>query len=51
MAPNSGFEFPLRLNGQKLKAGDYTMDIVAKSKGHTWHFTKGFTISADKPII
>lgn len=48
MAPNSVFEFPLRLNGQKLKAGDYTMDIVAKSKGHTWHFTKGFTISADK---
>lgn len=48
MAPNSIFKFPLRLNGQKLKAGDYTMDIVAKSKGHTWHFTKDFSISADK---
>lgn len=48
MAPNSVFQFPLRLNGQKLKAGDYTMNIVAKSKGHTWHFTKNFTISADK---
>lgn len=48
MAPNSIFSFPLRLNGQKLKAGDYTMDIVAKSKGHRWHFAKNFSISADK---
>lgn len=48
MAPNSVFKYPLRLNGEKLKAGDYTMDIVAKSKGQTWHFTRNFTIDADK---
>ncbi|PIO83459.1 hypothetical protein BSQ39_07750 [Loigolactobacillus backii] len=51
LAPNSVFSYPLRLNGERLKAGTYQMDIIAKSKGHTWHFKKQFTISgktADK---
>ena len=47
MAPNSHFRFPIPLNGQKLKAGTYTLDMTAQSMNKTWHWTKDFTIDAD----
>lgn len=47
MAPNSHFRFPVPLNGQKLKAGTYTLDMTAQSMNKSWHWTKDFTIDAD----
>lgn len=47
MAPNSHFRFPIPLNGQKLKAGTYTLDMTAQSMNEIWHWTKDFTIDAD----
>jgi biopolymer transport protein ExbD len=51
MAPNSVFNYALNLNGQKLKAGTYVMDITAKSKKQTWHFKKQFTITRKKAAV
>lgn len=48
MAPNSQLVFPVRLNGQPLKAGKYTMDLVATSKGHKWHFKRNFEIDGQR---
>ncbi|GAB5052113.1 DUF916 and DUF3324 domain-containing protein [Pediococcus ethanolidurans] len=48
MAPNSVFNYGLKLNGQPLKAGKYVMNITAKSKQQTWHFKKQFTITSKK---
>ncbi|QEA53820.1 DUF916 and DUF3324 domain-containing protein [Loigolactobacillus coryniformis] len=48
MAPNSQFAFPVRLNGQPLKAGKYTLDLVATSKDHKWHFKHNFTIAGQQ---
>ncbi|MFC6171500.1 DUF916 and DUF3324 domain-containing protein [Loigolactobacillus jiayinensis] len=48
MAPNSKFAFPVRLNSQPLKAGKYTLDLVATSKGRKWHFTRNFEIDGTK---
>ncbi|WP_412988856.1 DUF3324 domain-containing protein [Pediococcus siamensis] len=48
MAPNSVFNYGLKLNGQPLKAGKYVMDITAKSKQQIWHFKKQFTITRKK---
>ncbi|MFD0897572.1 DUF916 and DUF3324 domain-containing protein [Loigolactobacillus binensis] len=45
MAPNSKFALPIRLNGQALKAGQYTLDLKATSKGQKWHFKRNFTIA------
>ncbi|TFJ46694.1 DUF916 and DUF3324 domain-containing protein [Carnobacterium divergens] len=47
MAPNTSFAYPVSLNGEKLKAGDYTLSMTAKSMGETWKFKKDFTIKAD----
>lgn len=63
VAPNSNFDFPTPLEGQELKAGKYTMHILAlggkhedgkfkDDKGETyryqWEMTKDFDISADE---
>ncbi|MGY3778616.1 DUF916 and DUF3324 domain-containing protein [Isobaculum melis] len=48
MAPNSSFAYPIKLNGEALKAGKYTLDLVAESKGETWHFTEDFEITKDE---
>ena len=47
MAPNTSFVYPVSLNGEKLKAGDYTLVMTAKSMDKTWKFKKDFTIKAD----
>lgn len=48
MAPNTNFKFPVDLDKQQLKAGNYTlsMDAVQKDTGKKWHLTKDFTIKA-----
>lgn len=47
MAPNSNFYFPITMNNHPLKAGDYTLRLVAKDKTETWKFEQDFKISAE----
>lgn len=46
MAPNSNFNYPISLNGEKLKGGIYTLYLKAESSEESWEFTKDFTIDA-----
>ncbi|WP_419154924.1 DUF916 and DUF3324 domain-containing protein [Weissella minor] len=45
VAPNSIYQLPFYLQGDKLKPGKYTMDLKLSSKGKSWHFKKNFAIS------
>lgn len=45
MAPNSNFEYPISLNGEKLEAGDYTLILNVEANEGKWSFTKNFTIN------
>ena len=47
MAPNSHFAYPISLEGKKLEAGEYTLEMTAKSKDNVWKWKKDFTISAE----
>ncbi|PFJ14981.1 cell wall anchor protein [Bacillus cereus] len=47
MAPNSNFDLPIPLNGDKLVPGEYTLDLTAKSMGETWHWKKNFKIEGE----
>ncbi|WP_317913450.1 DUF916 and DUF3324 domain-containing protein [Carnobacterium maltaromaticum] len=44
MAPNSNFDFPINWDNQPLDAGDYTLQLVAKSGDNEWKFEKDFVI-------
>lgn len=46
MAPNSNFNFPIPLNGEALKGGEYTLKMSVDSQGDKWNFTRDFTISS-----
>lgn len=48
MAPNTNFNFPTSLEGQKLKAGKYTLEMDAAAGEDSWHFTKDFEIKSDE---
>ncbi|SES08264.1 DUF916 and DUF3324 domain-containing protein [Isobaculum melis] len=48
MAPNSNFDFPTMLEGEKLAAGTYVLNMDASSGENTWHFEQEFTIDADE---
>ncbi len=48
MAPNSNFDFPISLAGEKLEAGEYTLELTATTKADRWHWKKNFTIKADE---
>ncbi|MGX6962651.1 DUF916 and DUF3324 domain-containing protein [Vagococcus xieshaowenii] len=48
MAPNTTMTFPIRLLGEKIKSGKYTMTIDATSGEDKWHLTKDFEIKADE---
>ncbi|MBO0446167.1 DUF916 and DUF3324 domain-containing protein [Enterococcus ureilyticus] len=47
MAPNSNFYFPITMNNQPLKAGDYTLRLTAKDQTENWKFEQDFNISAE----
>lgn len=47
MAPNTNFDLPISLNGEKLAAGDYTLEMEATSKENKWKWSKDFTIKAE----
>lgn len=44
MAPNSNFDFPISWDNQRLEAGDYTLDLVAKGQDKEWKFEQDFSI-------
>lgn len=47
MAPNSSFNYPISLNGEKLQAGKYTVTLHATAAEGKWDFSKDFTISSE----
>jgi len=47
MAPNSNFNFPISLEGDRFRSGTYVLDLTAKSGENEWSWTKEFTIDAD----
>lgn len=51
MAPNSNMDYPIRLEGQELKGGEYTLDMTVTSMGETWHWTEDFTIDSEEANI
>lgn len=48
LAPNSNFDLPIPLEGQKLKAGTYEVTLNVVSDSGEWQFKKEFTITAKK---
>lgn len=50
MAPNSKMNYEFGLDGNRLKAGNYTIDISVKAEEnkYSWHFTKKFTINKEE---
>ncbi|RHK01774.1 DUF3324 domain-containing protein, partial [Enterococcus casseliflavus] len=47
MAPNSNFNFPISLEGDRFRSGNYVLDLTAKSGENEWSWTREFTIDAD----
>lgn len=47
MAPHSNFDYPVSLNGEKMKGGTYTLKMRVTSKGEEWEFEKDFTIEKE----
>ncbi|MCL1948267.1 MAG: DUF916 and DUF3324 domain-containing protein [Turicibacter sp.] len=47
MAPHSNMDFPLRLAGQPLQAGDYILNLRLESGDQYWEFSEPFTIDAE----
>lgn len=48
MAPNTSFQFPTTLGGKKLEAGEYILELKARSGDDSWSFKKDFHVTADK---
>ncbi|TPD97793.1 DUF3324 domain-containing protein, partial [Enterococcus sp. PF-2] len=47
MAPNSNFNFPISLEGDRFRSGNYVLELSAKSGDNEWSWTREFTIDAD----
>jgi hypothetical protein len=47
MAPNSNFNFPIPLEGDRFRSGNYVLELSAKSGDNEWSWTREFTIDAD----
>ncbi|NAE15677.1 DUF3324 domain-containing protein, partial [Enterococcus mundtii] len=48
MAPNSNFNFPISLEGDRFRSGNYVLELTAKSGENEWSWTREFTIEADE---
>lgn len=48
MAPNSIMSFPVSLDGDKMKAGDYTANVVLRGYDKEWKWTKNFSITKEE---
>ncbi|AMG51548.2 DUF916 and DUF3324 domain-containing protein (plasmid) [Enterococcus gallinarum] len=48
MAPNSNFNFPISLEGDRFRSGTYVLELTATSGENEWSWTREFTIEADE---
>jgi hypothetical protein len=48
MAPNSHFDFPIPLNGDRFQSGTYILNLTARSGEDEWQWTQEFTIETDE---
>jgi hypothetical protein len=48
MAPNSNFNFPISLEGDRFRSGNYILELIATSGENEWSWTREFTIEADE---
>jgi hypothetical protein len=48
MAPNSNFNFPISLEGDRFRSGNYELNLKARSGEESWEWTQQFTIDADE---
>jgi hypothetical protein len=48
MAPNSNFNFPISLEGDRFRSGSYVLELTATSGENEWSWTREFTIEADE---
>ncbi|MCA6775444.1 DUF916 and DUF3324 domain-containing protein [Enterococcus mundtii] len=48
MAPNSNFNFPISLEGDRFRSGNYILELTATSGDNEWSWTREFTIEADE---
>lgn len=48
MAPNSNFKFPISLQGDRFKSGEYTLNLIARSGEEEWVWKKNFSIKAEQ---
>lgn len=47
MAPNSNFNFPISLEGDRFQAGDYILKMTATSGEEQWQWEREFTIDSE----
>lgn len=47
MAPNSNFDFPISLDGDRFQSGEYVLKLRATSGEKEWSWEHTFTIDAD----
>lgn len=48
MAPNSNFNFPISLEGDRFRSGEYLLKMMARSGEEEWQWERKFTIEADE---
>jgi hypothetical protein len=48
MAPNSNFNFPISLAGDRFQAGEYVLKLKATSGEEEWEWARTFTIEAEE---
>ena len=48
MAPNSHFDFPISLEGDRFQSGDYVLNLKATSGEEEWEWARTFTIEAEE---
>ncbi|BAO08618.1 cell wall surface anchor family protein (plasmid) [Enterococcus mundtii QU 25] len=48
MAPNSNFNFPISLEGDRFRSGDYLLKMTARSGEEEWQWERKFTIDVDE---
>lgn len=48
MAPNSNFNFPISLNGERFRSGTYVLNMTARSGEHEWTWEETFDVTADE---
>ncbi|MGG5305315.1 hypothetical protein IGK16_002986 [Enterococcus pernyi] len=48
MAPNSNFNFPISLEGDRFRSGEYLLKMTARSGEDEWEWERKFTIDTDE---